>query len=588
MVKYAVGKKRQVFAKKFFCANSVPGKTPAPCRANLTVGKNWVLLHEYSHFFSLFAIICPPAGPRSGYCLKKRNKIAGLFFNLKKNKPAPITRPMRYLLGYDLGSSSIKAALVDAGTGRCIGVARSPRGEMKILAQAAGMAEQQPSQWWDHLCLATQKLLRQTRIDPRQIKAMGIAYQMHGLVLVDKNGQVLRPAIIWCDSRAVEIGEKALEETGREKCLSHLLNPPGNFTASKLRWVIEHEPQLMQRAHKMLLPGDYIALRLTGEMTTTPGGLSEAIMWDFKKNQPADFLLDYFSIGKELLPAIVPACSPQGRLIRSAARQLGLPPGIPLTYRAGDQPNNALSLNVLSPGEVAATGGTSGVVYGLTDRLQYDSQGRINSFAHVNHTPDRPRIGLLLCLNGAGIQYAWMRREVAPPGTSFDDMESLAQSVPIGSDGLRILPFGNGAERMLANRDIGARIHHLQFNRHGRAHLYRAALEGVAFSFVYGMKILKKMGIAPHVVRAGNDNLFRSAVFSSTLSHLSGCRIELLQTTGAAGAAKAAGVAAGIYASLAQAMQSIKVVKIYEPRADVSQFEKYYQLWEADLKKALS
>ncbi|NUQ26349.1 MAG: carbohydrate kinase [Saprospiraceae bacterium] len=493
-----------------------------------------------------------------------------------------------YLLGYDIGSSSIKAALVRADTGEKVGSVQSPETEMDILAPAPSWAEQHPETWWSNLCLATKKLLQTTSVQPDSICGIGIAYQMHGLVLVDKNGKVLRPSIIWCDGRAVEIGNQASDKIGHDRCLSHLLNLPGNFTASKLSWVKENEPGIYDQIHHIMLPGDYIAMRLTGETLTTPSGLSEGILWDFKKDSVADLVLDYFGFDKNLLPAVVPTFSLQGALTQAAAEATGLKAGIPVAYRAGDQPNNAMSLNVLEPGEIAATGGTSGVVYGVVNSPVFDPQSRVNSFAHVNHTKNEPRIGILLCINGAGSQYAWVKKNLAGSGSSYDEMEKSASKVGAGSDGLCILPFGNGAERMLGNQNIGSKIINLHFNQHTKAHLYRAALEGIAFSFVYGMDILKNMGLNVQVMRVGNDNLFQSAIFSSTISNLIGSRIELVETTGAVGAAKAAGVATGFFSSVHEAMKEVKVVKVYEPTNMNGVYSAAYRAWEEELEEALS
>lgn len=492
-----------------------------------------------------------------------------------------------YLLGYDIGSSSIKAALVEAETGRTVGVAHYPETEMDIQAPQPDWAEQDPELWWQNVCTVTKKLLLQTGLQSIAIKSIGISYQMHGLVLVDENQQVLRPSIIWCDSRAVGIGNQAFAEIGEEKSLSHLLNSPGNFTASKLKWVKENEPALYDRAYKMMLPGDFIAMKLTGEIATTISGLSEGILWDFQENQVADFVLDYFGIRKDLIANVVSTFSLQGKVTEAAAAATGLPVGIPVTYRAGDQPNNALSLNVLNPGELAATGGTSGVVYGVVDKPVYDLQSRVNGFAHVNHTIEAPRIGILLCINGTGIQYNWIRQNVAKEGVSYNDMEQLAKAIPVGSEGLRMLPFGNGAERMLCNRNVGAQIINLNFNRHTRAHLYRGALEGIAFSFVYGIQILKEMGMSIGVMRVGNDNLFQSEIFSSTIATLMDCQIEMLKTTGAVGAAKASGVAIGAYASAEEAIGKGDIVKTYEPLSEKGKYEATYHNWQKDLQTAL-
>lgn len=488
-----------------------------------------------------------------------------------------------YLIGYDIGSSSIKAALIEAESGKAIGVVQYPATEMQILAPQPGWAEQDPETWWNYLCQATKFLLLQTAIPPEAIQAIGIAYQMHGLVIVDKHQQVLRPSIIWCDSRAVAIGKEAFEAIGEERCLSHLLNAPANFTASKLKWVKENEPEVYARIHKWMLPGDYIAMRFTGAIATTPAGLSEGVFWDFKNNTIADFLLNHFGFQEELIPKVLPTFSIQGHLTREAAEASGLKPGTPVSYRAGDQPNNALALNVLQPGEVAATGGTSGVVYGVVDKAVYDSKSRVNSFLHVNHSAEVPRIGVLLCINGAGIQYNWLKRQLAADATPYRYLEVLAQEIPIGADGLHILPFGNGAERMLGYKSIGAQILGLNFNRHEKAHLYRAALEGIAFAFVYGVEILQNMGLDTRLMRVGNDNLFQSDVFSQTIATLLNCSIEVIETTGAIGAAKGAGVAIGI-----PLLYPDSSLKTYEPAHQISLYQQAYQTWRSDLDYLLS
>ena len=412
-----------------------------------------------------------------------------------------------YLLGYDIGSSSVKASLVDAQTGKCLSSAFYPKSEAAIMAVKPGWAEQDPSAWWENLKLATSSVLSGSGVDPKDIKAIGISYQMHGLVCVDKNLNVLRPSIIWCDSRAVPYGQKAFDEIGHERCLSHLLNSPGNFTASKLAWVKENEPELYAKIYKIMLPGDYIAMKLSGEVCTTVSGLSEGMLWDFAENSTAKLLMDYYGFDKDLIPEIRPTFSEQGRVSESAAAELGLAAGIPITYRGGDQPNNALSLNVFNPGEIASTAGTSGVVYGVLGEVNYDPKSRVNTFAHVNHTAEQTRLGVLLCINGTGILNSWMKRNVAPEGISYSDMNDLAALAPIGSAGVSVLPFGNGAERMLENKEVGCSIHGVNFNVHSKAHLLRAAQEGIVFSFKYGIEIMEQMGMNVSKIHAGHANI---------------------------------------------------------------------------------
>lgn len=470
----------------------------------------------------------------------------------------------RYLLGFDVGSSSVKASLVDADTGVCAADAFFPEREAPITAVKAGWAEQDPQMWWDNAKLALQKVMHVANVKGEEIKAIGISYQMHGLVCVDKNQQVLRPSIIWCDSRAVPYGERAFKDLGKEMCLGHLLNSPGNFTAAKLAWVKENEPELFDRIYKVMLPGDYIAMRLSGQINTTISGLSEGMFWDFKEKRPAKFLLDYFGFSESHIADIVPTFSVQSEVSAEAAAELGLKEGTPISYRAGDQPNNALSLNVFNPGEIASTAGTSGVVYGVLGDVNYDQKSRVNTFAHVNYTKELDRLGVLLCINGTGILNAWIHRNITP-NISYADMNDLAATVPIGSDGVTVIPFGNGAERVLENQEVGCSINGLSFNKHNNAHVVRAAQEGIVFSFCYGMEIMEQMGMDICKIHAGKANMFLSPLFRDTLAGVSGATIELYDTDGAAGAAKGAGIGCGIYKNHDEAFASLKKLAVIEP-----------------------
>ena len=495
----------------------------------------------------------------------------------------------RYLLGFDVGSSSVKASLVDADTGVCAASAFYPEKEAPIIAVKAGWAEQDPQMWWDNAKLSLKKVMSDAGVKGEDIKAIGISYQMHGLVCVDKDMKVLRPSIIWCDSRAVPYGEKAFGALGAEKCLSHLLNSPGNFTAAKLAWVKDNEPDVFDKIYKIMLPGDYIAMKLSGTINTTISGLSEGMFWDFKEKDAAGFLLDYFGFDKNLIADIVPTFSVQGEVSAAAAAELGLKEGTPISYRAGDQPNNALSLNVFNPGEIASTAGTSGVVYGVLGEVNYDKRSRVNTFAHVNYTKDLDRLGVLLCINGTGILNAWVRRNVAPEGISYSEMNDMMASVPIGSEGVTIIPFGNGAERVLENREIGCSIHGINFNKHGKAHIMRAAQEGIVFSFCYGMEIMQQMGMAIRKIHAGKANMFLSDIFRNTLAGVSGATIELYETDGSVGAAKGAGMGCGIYKDNNEAFASLKKLSVIEPdEKHRSEYLEAYTLWKEKLQKLTS
>lgn len=532
----------------------------------------------------------------------------------------------KYLLGLDVGSSSVKASIVDAETGKCVASAHYPDSEAPIMAVKAGWAEQHPDDWWAYAKEAVKMcfLAPHSSLPAPQasdISAIGISYQMHGLVCVDKEQRVLRPSIIWCDSRAVPYGERAFRELGEERCLSHLLNSPGNFTAAKLAWVKENEPSVFERIDKIMLPGDYIAMRLSGEVRTTVSGLSEGMLWDFKEDCPARFLMDYFGFPESILPEIVPTFGLQGYVSRKAAEETGLPEGIPICYHAGDQPNNALSLNVFEPGEVASTAGTSGVVYGVLGEVNYDPKSRVNTFAHVNHLsdnrgyegarvrecensfgeegylapshlrtsiPPRTRLGVLLCINGTGILNAWMHRNVAAD-MSYAEMNQLAATVPIGSDGVSIIPFGNGAERVLENREVGCSIHGLNFNNHSRAHLLRAAQEGIVFSFCYGMEVMRQMGMDIRQIHAGQANMFLSDIFRQTLATTSGATIRLMETDGAAGAAKGAGIGAGIYRNHNEAFSSLRQLATIQPdTTHQDECREAYERWKQHLAAVIS
>lgn len=496
---------------------------------------------------------------------------------------------MALLLGYDVGSSSIKATLLEAETGKVLATATSPEKELEIIAKKIGWAEQHPETWWEHVKTAAQKIKSRAKFDAADVKAIGISYQMHGLVAVDKNQKVLRPSIIWCDSRAVQIGEKAAENIGKEKCLKRLFNLPGNFTASKLAWVKENEPAIFSKIDKIMLPGDYIAMRMTGQIKTTPSGLSEGIMWDFESDELAEFVLENYGISTELIAETVPTFSVQGELTGAAAGELGLKAGTKVSYRAGDQPNNALSLNVLNPGEIAVTAGTSGVVYGISDKKTYDQKSRVNIFVHVNHSKKAPRYGVLLCLNGTGILNSWLKHNfVAGEGLDYEQMNALAAEVPVGCDGLVILPYGNGAERTLENRNIGAQVAGWNFNIHKRAHFLRAAQEGIVFALNYGLGIMRNMGIRLTTVRAGNANMFLSPLFAEAFATVTQATVELYNTDGSQGAARGAGIGAGIYKGPEDAFVGLQPVKTIEPNPKLAQaYQDAYGEWVAVLSKLL-
>jgi xylulokinase len=502
------------------------------------------------------------------------------------------------LLGIDIGTSSIKVAVIDAATQKCISSAKYPEDELGIISPHPGWAEQSPDMWWEHVQLAILKLHAQQKYETKDIAAIGIAYQMHGLVMVDAEQNVLRNSIIWCDSRAVEIGDKAFEEIGKEKCLRHLLNSPGNFTASKLAWVKQHEPDIYAKADKIMLPGDFIAMKLTGQITTSISALSEGVFWDFQQNELSKDVFRYYGLSTSLIPEIKEVFAEHGRVTPSVAAALSLKEGIPVTYKAGDQPNNALSLNVLGPGEVAATAGTSGVIYGISDQLTYDNESRVNTFAHVNYHSPSPRsgegrgeagearLGVLLCINGTGILNSWIKK-IAGNGLTYQQINEAAAAITPGSEGLQLFPFGNGAERMLNNKTVGAFINHIDLNKHSPAHLYRAAQEGIAFAFRYGLDIMRGNGMNPQVIRAGKTNMFLSDVFTECFVNTLNVPVEMYSCDGSVGAATGAGLGAKIYACAKEAFQNFKWVQLVEP-TEHKTYDELYSRWLEQLQKKLN
>jgi xylulokinase len=483
-----------------------------------------------------------------------------------------------FLIGLDIGSSSVKASLIEIETGKVISSATSPDKEMEIISDHPGWAEQDPETWWYHVTRVIKILKSNVNIGQGEIGAIGISYQMHGLVLIDKDRKVLRPSIIWCDSRAVEIGDQAFDSLGEELCLGHMLNSPGNFTASKLKWVKDNEPHIYDKVYKFMLPGDYIGMKLTGDVQTTASGLSEGILWDFKENDLSSLVMNQYGLNKDHVPHLTPTFSIQGRMSSQAAGELGLTEGIPVAYRAGDQPNNAFSLNVLHAGEIAATAGTSGVVYGIIDEANYDPKSRVNTFVHVNHQAENPSYGVLLCINGTGIQNSWLKHNTGD--MDYPEMNRIASDIPIGSDDLFTFPFGNGAERVLGNKDIGGSTYGLNFNRHTRGHMLRSAQEGIVFALRFGFDVMKDMGIKMNVVRAGEANMFLSPIFREGFVNTNNVVVELYNTDGSQGAARAAGVGAGIYKDFKEAFQGLEIKQQDEPDQKlIDQYEEKYQKW---------
>lgn len=491
-------------------------------------------------------------------------------------------------LGIDIGSSSVKVAVIDGETGKHLGKSQFPENELAIISKEATWAEQDPDTWWSSLLGALENLKQSVNLS--NVKAVGISYQMHGMVAVDENQQVVRPSIIWCDSRAVDIGEKAFQGIGEDKCLAQLLNSPGNFTASKLAWVKENEPEIYKKIKKVMLPGDFIAMKLSGEINTTQTGLSEGIFWDFEKRSVSKEIMKFFEFPEDILPSVVPTIGQQAKVLPDIARKLGIHEEARITYRAGDQPNNALSLNVFEPGEIATTAGTSAVIYGVASENRFDKSQRVNTFLHVNDSPDQPRNGILLCVNGSGILYNWIRKTFQVNGklAGYEVLNSLAEKAPIGADGVHFFPFGNGAERVLGNKNLFAHLWNVNFNLHDNTHVIRAAQEGIVFAMNYGLEVLKSMGIPITVMKAGAANLFQSELFRQAFVNTTGTPLELFETDGAEGAARAAGVGLDHW-TRQEAFGSLKKIMSVEPETSKkTQYQQAYAAWKTNLDQLIN
>lgn len=492
-----------------------------------------------------------------------------------------------HFLGIDLGSSSVKLSVFNAEIGVEVNSVTLPETEMEIKAPQFGWAEQDPDLWWKYVKEGLGQISR-NGFDLKKIKAIGIAYQMHGLVLVDKNLKPIRPAIIWCDSRAVKIGNKTYQTIGTDRSQEMILGSPGNFTASKLKWVKVNEPENYRKAKFFMLSGDYIAAKLSETAQISESGLSEAALWNFKEDRLATEVLDAMDIDEKLVPEIVPNFGEQVKIDANIASELGLNTETTITYRAGDQPNNAFSLNVLKPGDIATTAGTSAVVYSVSDENIADRESRINTFLHVNNSVEQKRNGVMLCINGSGILYQWLRKLFSEGNKEiifYEHLNQLAASVKPGSEDLRFYPFGNGVERIFGNKKVNSGIENLNFNIHKNPHITRAACEGIVFAMNYGFEIMKDLGVKGNTIKAGKANLFLSPVFREIFCNTTNMGLELYDTSGAQGAARGAALGYGFYQTENEAFSDLRCLETFQPeKALREQYLEIYQSWKENIR----
>ncbi|WP_339655368.1 FGGY-family carbohydrate kinase, partial [uncultured Salegentibacter sp.] len=347
-------------------------------------------------------------------------------------------------------------------------------------------------------------------------------------------------------------------------------------------------PENFKKASIMMLPGDYIAAKLSETPQISTSGLSEAALWDFSKGKLATEVLDKMGLSEDFIPEIVPSFGDQATVSSAIANELGLDPDTKINYRAGDQPNNAFSLNALKPGDIATTAGTSAVMYAVSAENTFDPESRVNTFLHVNNTEKAKHNGVLLCINGSGILYQWLRKIISVGREELIPYEKLneeAAKVEPGSKGLRFYPFGNGVERIFSNKEVNSGIENLNYNIHQPAHLIRSACEGIVFAMNYGFEVMQSIGVEGKVVRAGKDNLFLSPVFREIFVNTTQTTLELYNTSGAEGAARGAAVGYGFYKEFDDAFTSLKCLERMEPDPKLSkQYQEIYQEWKQNIK----
>ncbi|MFL6335582.1 MAG: xylulokinase [Pyrinomonadaceae bacterium] len=452
------------------------------------------------------------------------------------------------LLGIDVGTGGSRALVVDE-SGRV--VASATVEHEPFASPRTGWAEQDARDWWRASEAAVREVLQADGVSAEEIACVGLTGQMHGAVLLDERDEPLRPSIIWCDVRTHEQCRALTEQVGAERLIQLVSNPAlEGFTLPKMLWVREREPEVWGRVRSVLLPKDYVRLRLTGEKATDVADASGTLLFDVTHRKWSDEMLELAGLDRSLLPRAFESSEITGRVSAEGAKATGLLEGTPVVAGAGDQAAGAVGMGIVRPGAVSATIGTSGVVFAATDRPALDPKGRVHTFCHA--VPERWHV--LGVSQGAGLSLRWFRDQFgAGADDGRDPYERLgeeADTVPPGADGVLWAPYLMG-ERT-PHLDPHARAALVGLNAsHRRAHVVRAILEGVAFSLRDTFTIFEEMGVPVESIRLGGGGA-RSRVWRQIQADVYGREVELVEADeGAAyGAALLAGVGGGAWTSV--------------------------------------
>ena len=483
---------------------------------------------------------------------------------------------MPYLLGLDVSTTATKALLID-GDGTVVGVAAA---EYAYETPRPLWCEQDPALWWDGAVQSIRAVLKQSGIAAEEIAAVGLTGQMHGLVLLDAKGQVLRPALLWNDQRTAAECDEIRRRVGRDRLIERTGNDAlTGFTAPKLLWVRNHEPEIYDRIAHVLLPKDYVRYRLTGEPATDKAGAAGTLLLDLRRRDWSEDILDALAIPTGWLPPTHEGPVVTGTLSDEAAKATGLAAGTPVVAGGGDQAAGAVGVGAVREGIVSLVLGTSGVVFATSNEPFVEPEGRLHAFCHA--VPGRWHLmGVMLSAAGS---LRWFRDTLAP-GVSFDDLLAPAAEVAPGSDGLRFLPYLTGErtphpDPLARGAFVGLTV------RHTRAHLARAVLEGIAFGLRDGFELMREAGLpTPDEVRVSGGGA-QSPLWRQILADVLGADLVTVNTTeGAAfGAALLAGVGAGAWADVDAATDAtVRVTGHTSPRPEaVARYEAAYASYRA-------
>ncbi|MEG1985165.1 MAG: xylulokinase [Oscillospiraceae bacterium] len=492
---------------------------------------------------------------------------------------------MEYLLGIDVGTSGTKTVLFDKN-GSAVA---SNTVEYPMLQPQNGWAEQKPDDWWNAVCRTTSEVVRGSGVNPSDIRGVGISGQMHGLVMLDENGEVIRNSIIWCDGRTAEECEEITETVGRDRLLAITANPAlTGFTAGKILWVRKHEPQNYARCRHILLPKDYIRYKLTGEFATEVSDASGMNLLDVPNRCWSDEILNALDIDKKLLGKMYESCEITGYVTQSASGLCALAAGTPVVGGAGDNAAAAIGTGVVSSGKAFTTLGTSGVVFAHSDKVTIDPKGRVHTFCSAV-----PKAWTVMsCTLAAGLSLRWFRdtfceKEIADGAKEDVDpyvlMDKLAAESPIGANRLLFLPYLMGERSPILDEKARGAFIGLSA-MHQKGDLIRSVMEGVAFSQRSCLDVFEEMDIAPNEMMACGGGA-RSAFWRKILADVYGCTVKTVSSTKegpALGVAILAGVGTGVYSSVQQACELIVRADSNEipDKQNTEKYEEYYEIYK--------